>query len=488
MECYKEIGNVINTFDELFKLVKSYIQDPEQLKVIQRAYLIADEMHENQVRKSGEPYILHPLNVAYIAAEYKLDYETICAALLHDVVEDTAMSLEELSKIFGERIAILVDGVTKITNMQFSSKNEEERANENKILHSMCHDIRILFIKMADRLHNMRTMSSMPEKKQKQKSIETYELYVPLAYRFGLYRIKEELDDIALFYRDRSSYEKVYEMIKAREEEYYELLGEMKGNINTKLLSNGIDATIEESIKNIASVYTRIKVENNLENVHDLLSLKVIVPEISDCYSSLGIIHSLYPHIDSRFKDYMYTPKTNNYRSLHTVLFGKQLTLVQARIRTYEMEQYARCGIITYLQGKSSIDDSEIRKKLVSEFSTFRELVEAFSNDENIDARKIINEQLKPKINIYTSLGKKIEMPLGSTILDAAFCLGGDFVTHYDGAFVNNQPVNINYKLNDGDIIKIIRNYNTSAPRKNWARQVKTELAREKIKSIFQKS
>lgn len=491
MECYKEVGNVINTFDELFKLISTYIYDQEQLNLIKKAYFTAEEMHANQLRKSGEPYILHPLNVAYIAAEYKLDYETICASLLHDVVEDTSMTLEQLESLFGEKIAILVDGVTKITNMKFDSKDEEEIANENKILHSMCHDIRILFIKMADRTHNMRTISAMPSKKQISKATETYELYVPLAYRFGLYRIKEELDDISLYYRDRSSYEKISEMLEERKEEYYTLLSEMENNINNKLVQFGIKPKIEGTIKNIASVYRRLKVDDSLDNMHDLLSLKIIVPTIPECYYSLGVLHSLYQHMDSRLKDYIPTPKDNNYRSIHTVLLAllmEKLTLVQARIRTPEMEEFAHSGIITYCRCNSSNYDSEIKNKLISEFSTFRELVGAFSSSKNIDVRKLVNEQPKAKVCVYTSLGKKIELPLGSTILDAAFFLGGDFVDHYNGAFVNNKPVHIGYKLNDGDRIKIIRTHNIYAPKKAWVHHVNTASAKEKIKSIFRKS
>lgn len=487
MECYKEVGNVIHTFDELFKEVKTYIDDVEQLNLIRKAYYVAEEMHYGQTRKSGEPYILHPLNVAYITAEYKLDYETICAALLHDVVEDTKMTLEQISEIFGKRIATLVDGVTKITNMSFNSKSEEEIANVNKILQSMCKDIRILFIKLADRLHNLRTMSSMPEEKQILKAIETYEIYVPLAYRFGLYRVKDELDDISLYYSDRTSYEKIFMMLNERKEEYNNLLTKMKNDVSSSLLDRGIDSNIDTVIKNIASVYRRLKVVDDLDNMHDLLSLKVIVPEINDCYVSLGILHSLYPYINKYIKDYIASPKSNHYQSLHTVVFGKTLTLVQARIRTPEMENFAHSGIITYCQSNRANNDDEIKNKLIREFSTFKELVDSFSSNTHIDARKLISDQPNNKISVYTSLGKRIEMPYGSTILDVAFHLGGDFVTHFDGAFANNKPIDINYVLKDGDILKIIKNDSIYAPKEIWIRQVGTESAQEKIKSIFQK-
>lgn len=486
MEFYKEKGNSIYTFDELFKKVKTYIYDKEQLDPIERAYFTAEEMHEGQTRKSGEPYILHPLNVAYITAEYRLDYETICAALLHDVVEDTEMTLEQISEIFGKRIAMLVDGVTKITNMSFNSKNEEEIANVNKILQSMCKDIRILFIKLADRLHNMRTMSSMPEEKQILKANETYEIYVPLAYRFGLYRVKDELDDISLYYSDRASYEKIFMMLDERKDEHINLLTKMKNDVSSGLLYHGINSNIDAVIKNIASVYRRLKVVDNLDNMHDLLSLKVIVPQLSDCYVSLGIIHSLYPYINKYIKDYIASPKLNHYRSLHTVVFGKPLTLVQARIRTPEMEEFAHSGIITYCQSNRKNNDDEIKNKLIREFSTFKELVDLFSSKTHMDARKLISDQSSNKISVYTSLGKRIELPYGSTILDVAFHLGGDFVDHFDGAFANNRPIDINYILKDGDILKIIKNDSIYAPKESWIRQVKTESAREKVKSIFQ--
>ena len=235
MEYYKEVGNVIYTYDELLALLKTYIVDESKLELIKRAYLIAKKMHVGQLRKSGESYIIHPLNVAYIAAQYKLDYETICASILHDVVEDTDMSLDELGSLFGIRISNLVDGVTKITNMQFKSKDQENIANQSKILHGMCSDVRIIFIKLFDRLHNMRTMSSMDKKKQILKAKETINIYVPLAYRYGLYRIKEELEDIALYYINKDSYNRVFEMLSARKPQFYNILSEMKGNIYHKV-------------------------------------------------------------------------------------------------------------------------------------------------------------------------------------------------------------------------------------------------------------
>ncbi len=487
MECYKEVGNVIYTIDELLELTNKYITDENQIKLIKYAYLVARRMHYNQRRKSGEEYIIHPLNVAYIAATYHLDYETICASLLHDVVEDTTMSLEELKSLFGEKIAILVDGVTKISNMKFSTKDQEIKANQNKILHGMCQDVRIIFIKLADRLHNMRTISSMPSKKQLAKANETYELYVPLAYRYGLYRVKEELEDISFFYRNRSGYERTLETIETRKHEFYSILSEMKKNVYKNLISADISPIIEESIKNVHGVYRRLSMGIGIENMHDLLSLKVIVSQIPDCYRTLGVLHSLYHHVDGRFKDYVFTPKSNNYRSLHTVLFSGTDYLVQARIRTPEMNRFATSGIMTYYQENQN-QQEDIKKKLSEEFRFFKELVEASSLGADTDVRKFVNEQMERKINVYTPDGTRIELPLGSTPIDVAFKLGEDYVIHFDAVFANNRPVGQDYRLNDGDIIKIVKNEEKYAPCKKWLHSAKTNYAKDGIKTLRKKN
>lgn len=486
MECYKEIGNVIYTYEELLALLKTYINDESQLNLIQRAYMLAENMHLGQMRKSGEDYIVHPLNVAYISATYNLDYETICASLLHDVVEDTEMSLEEVSELFGNRIASLVDGVTKITNMRFSTKDQELHANQKKILYGMCQDVRILFIKLADRLHNMRTMSSMERKKQIIKANETYELYVPLAYRYGLYRIKEELEDISFYYRDRDAYDKTFEILEKRKEEFYTILAEMKNNVYEGLVKAEIDSQIETSVKNVHGVYRRLRMGIELENMHDLLALKIIVSQIPTCYYTLGVLHSLYNHVDGRFKDYIYTPKSNNYQSLHTVLFSGTNYLVQSRIRTNEMNHYASSGIMSYYQNGSVERTEELNEELKKEFRFFRELVEASYNEEN-DVIRLVNEQFERKISVYIPSGERFELPLGSTPLDLAFKLGLDYVLHFDGIFANNRPVEINYRLQDGDIIKIVNKEETNIPKTKWLHQVKTSYAKDGIKQLLKK-
>lgn len=484
MEYYKEVGNVIYTYDELLALLKTYIVDESKLELIKRAYLIAKKMHVGQLRKSGESYIIHPLNVAYIAAQYKLDYETICASILHDVVEDTDMSLDELGSLFGIRISNLVDGVTKITNMQFKSKDQENIANQSKILHGMCSDVRIIFIKLFDRLHNMRTMSSMDKKKQILKAKETINIYVPLAYRYGLYRIKEELEDIALYYINKDSYNRVFEMLSARKPQFYNILSEMKGNILDELIKSGINSRIDLSIKNIHGVYRRLNDGIDLENMHDLLALKVIVPTVLECYSSLGIVHSLYNCMNERLRDYISQGKSNHYQSFHTVLFTGTPYLAQARIRTEEMNKFASSGIISYYQ--KGRENDEIRQELEREFSFFSELVKASSFYDNTDMVNFVKEQFQPMIKVYTPDGKIFKLPLGSTPLDLMFKLESDLILRFTAIFVNNRPAEIGYKLQDGDRLSIYSSDKIkNIPKSRWLHIVQTEYAKEGIKQLL---
>ena len=489
MDCYEEKGNVIYTFDELLSEL-NYIKDERQLEMIKKAYLTAYKLHHGVKRKSGEDYIVHPINVAYIAASYKLDYETICASLLHDVVEDTPMKIDEIAKLFGGNIAVLVDGVTKITDMHFTTKNEEQRADQNKILRGMCQDVRILFIKLADRLHNMRTLSSMPPKKQIIKANETYELFVPLAYKYGLYGLKEELEDISFYYRDKDNYNKVFELIEKNKEYFYDILNDMKNNIRPQLLENGITATVHESIKNIYGIYRRLSSGINLENIHDLLALKVIVKSIPECYLSLGTLHSMYNYIDGRFKDYIYSPKSNNYKSLHTCLFSGTDYIVQARIRTYEMNRYASSGIMTYYQDDYIDTNDEIKNKLCEDFRFFKELVDIFSTDINNDGTKLINEEFSNQIKIYIQNkdGQAIALPFGSSVIDVAFKLGDDVAYQMETAFVNNKKCSFGHKLQNGDIVKIVTNENKLSIKSGWVKLVKTNYAKEKIKTYTKKN
>lgn len=334
------------TFEDFIKEVEIY--NPEEVEIITKAYNYAKSLHEGQYRQSGEPYISHPLNVAYILAEMHADKDTVCAGLLHDTLEDTNATKEEIAELFNKDIANLVDGVTKISKMNFSSKKEQNLANTRKIITGITSDVRIIIIKLADRLHNMRTLEFKSEFKQKENSIETMEIFVPLAYLIGTYRIKSELEDILLKYLNPEMYKKIQEKKIRLEEESNPALNEMLQKIENILNNNKIPNEIKIRTKNIYGIYKSLNEGNKLSDIHDLLALKIMVDEIDNCYKALGLIHQEYHPVNSRFKDYICNPKTNMYRSLHTTVFGPEDKLVQTQIITFDMDKVASYGLATY--------------------------------------------------------------------------------------------------------------------------------------------
>ena len=334
------------TIDLLLKKVGEY--NTEELEKIKKAYDMADTLHKGQMRQSGEPYISHPLNVAYILAEMNADADTLCAALLHDTLEDTNIRKSDIENSFNKDVANLVDGVTKISKMNFSSKMDQNMANTRKIITSITDDVRIIIIKLADRLHNMRTLEFKSEFKQKENSLETIEIFVPLAYYIGAYRIKSELEDISLQYLKPDMYKKIEEKKQEIEEDSEKCLKEMLLTISSMLENNNIPNEIKVRTKNIYGIYKRISEGHKLTDIHDLLSLKVMVDDVTKCYQTLGMIHSKYHPINDKFKDYICNPKTNMYRSLHTTVFGEEEKLVQTQIRTFEMDKIASFGLTAY--------------------------------------------------------------------------------------------------------------------------------------------
>lgn len=439
---------------KLMDLIRNY--NPEEEEIIMKAYEYASQMHKGQVRQSGEDYIIHPLNVAYILAQMHADKDTVCAALLHDTLEDTKATKEELSELFNLTIANLVDGVTKLSKMNFSSKQELINANTKKIIEGITEDVRIIIIKLADRLHNMQTLEYKSEYKQKENSIETIELFVPLAYSIGAYKIKNELEDLALQYLQPEKYKKIEEIKKEIESSSYPVLEEMSCNIKKELEDNDIENTIRMRTKNIYGIYKRLERNEKLSEIHDLFALKIMVNDIKNCYIALCLTHKLYNPINNRFKDYIWNPKTNMYRSLHTTVFGPNEKLVQTQIRTYDMDDINSYGLTAFWDIKKGEARSAMQNELKNKYQFYQSLstIEANFKDNEEFVKQVKNEILSEKVYVYTPKGTIIELPKGSTITDYAYKLSVGNIMK--SAFVNDEKVPFNYILKNKDRIRII--------------------------------
>ena len=475
------------TLDDLINKLKEY--NPDAIPMVKKAYEYADFLHKGQLRNSGEPYIIHPLNVAYILSELYADSDTICAGLLHDTLEDTNTTKEEITELFNPEIAKLVDGVTNISKMNFTSKTDEVNANARKLVTSIISDIRIIIIKLADRLHNMRTLEFQKEEKQISKSLETLKIYVPLAYNLGAYRIRNELEDICLSYLKPDEYRKIEELRENIEIKSKDCLNEMLNQISGLLNDRNISNEIKIRIKNVYGIYRKIKGNHKIEDVHDLLILKVIVDSIDNCYSTLGVIHSQYNPINDKFKDYIYNPKTNMYRSIHTTVFAPDDRLVQMQIRTFDMDKVASFGITTYWnikKGQAKYDMQDDLKDKYQFFTSIEQLNKIFRNDAEFITH-LTGELFGDNIYVYTSKGRPIELPVGSTPIDFAYQIHDELGNTMIGARVNNEPVDVYYKLKNGDRV-IILNDTSSKPKKDWIDKVKTTKAKIKVLEYFERN
>ena len=469
------------TVEKLVKEVERY--NEEDIEKVKKAYDFADYLHKGQYRQSGEPYITHPLNVALILAKMNADSDTLCAALLHDTLEDTNATKDDIEYFFNSEVANLVDGVTKISKMNFSSKKEQNLANTRKIITSITNDVRIIIIKLADRLHNMRTLEYKSKFKQKENSIETMEIFVPLAYYIGAYKIKSELEDISLRYLKPDTYRALeYKKIKIEEESSI-ILEEMLEKIEKILSNKEIPNKITLRTKNIYGIYKKISMGYKYTDIHDLLALKIMVEEVEDCYRVLGYVHSMYHPINSKFKDYICNPKTNMYKSLHTTVFGPEERLVQAQIKTFKMDKIATHGLTAYWDMNKDGARDKMQKDLRSKFQFFKSLTEINEmfrdNQEFITQVKV--ELLSDKIYVYTSKGDIIELPVGATPIDFAYKLDESIGNTMIGAYVNDEIVPVDYKLVSKDRVRIITNELSEGPDEEWIEKAKTSLAKQKI-------
>lgn len=472
------------TIDDLLEMVKEYNQ--EDLCKIRKAYEMADDLHKGQMRQSGEPYISHPLNVSYILAEMHADSDTLCAALLHDTLEDTSATKEEIASEFNDEVAKLVDGVTKISKMNFSSKKDQNMANTRKIITGITEDVRIIIIKLADRLHNMRTLEFKSEFKQKENSLETMEIFVPLAYYIGAYRIKSELEDISLQYLKPEMYKKIEEKKTIIEEDSSKCLKDMLVTISTMLDNREIPNEIKVRTKNIYGIYKRLSEGHKLSDIHDLLSLKVMVDGIENCYQTLGMVHSKYPPINDKFKDYICNPKTNMYQSLHTTVFGEDEKLVQTQIRTFDMDKIASFGLTAYWDINKGNARDNMQNDLKSKYQFFKSLIEIdkMFGDNQEFVNQVKYELFSNKIYTYTPSGAIIELPKGATPIDFAYKIHTDLGNTMVSAIVNDEHVSVDHVLNNKDRVRIITDDLSYGPREEWIDMAKTTHAKRKIKEF----
>ena len=475
------------TLEKLLDEVRKY--NPTEVDIIKKAYDYAKTLHEGQYRQSGESYIIHPLNVAYILAEMHADKDTVCAGLLHDTIEDTKITKEDIAHDFNQEIANLVDGVTKLAKMNFSTKEEQNSANTRKIITGITSDVRIIIIKLADRLHNMRTIEYKSEFKRKENSIETMEIFVPLAYSIVAYRIQSELEDLSFKQIRTDKYKEIEEIKDRLEEKDNSILEEMLYKIKCLLNDKNIPNEIKVRTKNIYGIYKRLSEGNKLSDIHDLLALKVMVDNIANCYLTLGLVHTLYHPINRKFKDYICNPKTNMYSSLHTTVFGPEERLVQTQIRTFDMDKIASFGLTAYWDIEKGNARNVMQEELKEKFQFFTALTEINSmyRDNETFVSQVKNELFSDKVYVYTTKGDVIELPKGSTPIDFAYRIHTDIGNTMVGALVNDKSVSNDYVLKSNDRVKIITDPLSFGSRDGWEDLAYTAHAKKKIREFRKK-
>ena len=475
------------TYEELYDKLKKIYKKEEELDIIHEAYLFAEEKHKGKKRLNGDDYITHPLEVANILLDLNSDYITIAASLLHETINHTDTKIEEIEKKFGKEIASIVKSISKINRLELKDEQDASAAYLRKVLVGLSEDVRVLFIKLADRLHNMRTLDALPIEERKAKAYETINVLIPIAHRLGINSIKGELEDLCLKYTKPDVYNDILERLDASKEELNDLLTEMKDSISDILNMNGIEFKIKGRVKSVHSLYNKMHNGKRWDDIYDILALRVYVNTEQDCYLTIGLIHSKYRPMPKRFKDYIANPKENMYQSLHTTIFGRDGHLFEVQVRTYEMDEIAEKGIASHWSYKEK-GSVKIQSLMEQKLEMFRNVIDAnkeISSDTEF-ANKLNNEFLTDFIYCYTPKGDVLELPKGATPIDFAYRIHSSVGDRTIGAIVNESIVPLNYELEDGDIVKI----NTSKepnPKKDWLNFVKTSQAKSKIKSYFSK-
>ena len=476
-------------YNKLIETIRQY-HPSSDLSDIERAYKVAKEAHEGQFRKSGEPYIIHPLCVAIILAELELDKESIIAGLLHDVVEDTVMTSEDVAREFGDEVALLVDGVTKLTQLNYQhDKIEVQAENLRKMFLAMAKDIRVIMIKLADRLHNMRTMQYQSPAKQVEKSRETMDIYAPIAHRLGISKIKVELDDLSMKYLMSDTYNDLVKQVDINRPGREAFIKSIIKEVGMHISNAGIEAEIDGRVKHFFSIYRKMVNQNKtLDQIYDIFAVRIKVDTVKDCYAALGVIHEMYKPIPGRFKDYIAMPKPNMYQSLHTTLIASNGQPFEVQIRTYEMHRIAEYGIAAhwkYKEGKTGESDKSEEAKL----SWLRQILEwqrdMSDNKEFLSSIKNDLNLFSDSVYCFTPTGDVKTLPAGSNPIDFAYSIHSAVGNKMVGARVNGKLVNIDYEIKNGDRIEIITSQNSKGPSRDWLSMVKSTQARNKINQWF---
>ncbi len=484
-------------YQELIARVKKY-HPSDDISMIEKAYRIAAEAHKDQIRKSGEPYIVHPLNVAIILACLEMDKETLIAGILHDVVEDTIMTEEDLEKEFGQDVALLVDGVTKLEKIPLSANNMEksdaklemQAENLRKMFLAMAKDIRVIIIKLADRLHNMRTLKYQKPESQQRIARETLEIYSPIAQRLGISKIKVELDDLSLKYLEPEVYYDLVTKISARKEERERYIESIVTEVSAHIKSAGIKAQIDGRVKHFFSIYKKMKNQNKtLEQIYDLFAVRIIVDSVKDCYAALGVIHEMYKPIPGRFKDYIAMPKPNMYQSLHTTLIGTTGQPFEIQIRTFDMHKAAEYGIAAHWKYKEASDGKKVEAQEEEKLVWLRQILEwqrdMSDNREFLNLLKSDLDLFSDNVYCFTPTGEVKNLPAGSTTIDFAYSIHSAVGNKMVGARVNDKLVTIDYVIKNGDRIEIVTSQNSKGPSRDWLNMVKSTQAKNKINQWF---
>lgn len=479
------------TFDDLLKAIQESNRAYD-MALVTKAYECAEKAHQGQLRESGEPYIIHPIAVAIILVDLGMDSETICAGLMHDVVEDTHITLAEVKKEFGDDVALMVDGVTKLTNMTYTkrednqSKEDRQAENVRKMLLAMAKDVRVVIIKLADRLHNMRTITYQKEQKRRDKAKETMEVYAPLAHRLGIRAIKEELEDISLRFLDPVGYQEIERLLDLKKEERENFLEKIKEKILARFENEEMKVFITGRVKSIYGIYRKVYIANrSFDEIFDVYAVRVIAESVYECYNVLGIVHDMFTPIPNRFKDYISTPKANMYQSLHTTVLDKEGIPFEIQIRTWDMHYTAEYGIAAHWKYKAGIAGKD---SLEERLAWVRQLLEAQqdSSDAQDIVRTIKSDIAPEECFVYTPKGDVINLPVGATVIDFAYAIHSEVGNHMVGAKVNRRMVSLDFELSTGMIVEVLTSPNRG-PSRDWLKIVKTSEARSKIRSWFKK-
>lgn len=474
------------TFESVYENIKENIKDTEELLKIKEAYQFALEKHKGMKRLTGEDFITHPLHVAKIVNSLNVDATTIIGALLHEVMNNGETGLDEIEEKFGDTVATIVDSITKINKLELVDDSESSAIYLRKVLVGLATDVRVLFIKLADRLHNMRTNYAINPKKQKQKAYETMAVLIPIAHRLGINSIKSELENLCLYYTKPDVYNDILEKLNETQKELSDSLEEMQESITNILTEQGLKFKIKGRVKSVHSIYNKLSNGKKWNEIYDILALRVILETVSDCYLAVGLVHAKYRPIPKRFKDYIAMPKANMYQSLHTTVFGVDGHLFEVQFRTYEMDEFAEKGMASHWSYKEH-GTKKVQNIMEQKLEMFRNLIETHEEvDDLAFAKDVTSDMLAEMIYVFTPKGDVMELPRGATPIDFAYRIHSDVGDKTVGAIVNDTIVPLNHELENNDIVKIKTNTNSS-PNKDWLNFVKTSQAKNKIKSYFSK-